>query len=193
MLTLIKKTQTPKIEQQTNLISPPHHWVLSAFLCGFKAWRSWNWIQTEMWLDLTLNILLSLNLWEKCILFISWWWYQPIEQQKLSVYFKEAVKTHKIYKRENAQSFLLQGRFLSQRINHSGFISLWPQDILWAATVQDITCQLCNINSLDGPENRHCGLWSGAVVMCNMQKDEWTVPRMALWKSHAKGFLVRIS
>lgn len=111
----------------------------------------------------------------------------------MSVYFKEAVKTHKIYKRENAQSFLLQGRFLSQRINHSGFISLWPQDILWAATVQDITCQLCNINSLDGPENRHCGLWSGAVVMCNMQKDEWTVPRMALWKSHAKGFLVRIS
>lgn len=111
----------------------------------------------------------------------------------MSVYFKEAVKTHKIYKRENAQSFLLQGRFLSQRINHSGFIPLWPKDILWAATAQDITCQLCNISSLDGPENRHCGLWWGAVVMCYMQKDEWTVPRMALWKSHAKGFLVSLS
>lgn len=77
-----------------------------------------------------------------------------------SAHSKEAVKTHKIYNRKNAESFLLQGRFLSQRINCSGFIPLWPQDILWAATAQkDITCQLCNITSLDGPENRHHGLW----------------------------------
>lgn len=54
-----------------------------------------------------LNILLSLNLWENAYCLHHGDGINQQKNQNNSVHFKKAVKTHKIYKRENGQSFLL--------------------------------------------------------------------------------------
>ena len=171
--------------------APPWHWIFSALMWGIIAW-SWNSIQAEMWLYLRLNILLSLNLWKNAYCLYQCW-YHPSKQPKQCKFI-----LRKQYKHTNLEQRKRTELPLARQISFAKdkTITLYPI----MATEQPVSSHYtghhlsaCHINSPDEPESRYCGLWSGAVVMGNMQKDEWIVPQMTSWKGHTKGFLVRIS
>lgn len=138
-----------------------------------------------MWLDLMLNILLSLNLWENAYCLHHGDDINQQNNQNNSVYFKEAVKTHKIYKKKCPELPLVSQTPFSEDKPFRIYL-LWPQDILRAATALTSPVSFITSPPWMGPKP-DTGLW---CVTCRKMSElslEW------LCGSHAKGFLVRIS